>query len=48
MCSPHLDYRYLSDSWDWESMREAVHLCIWLVEHEAFREIVAERVYDWI
>ena len=41
---PDLDYRYLEDPWDRERMREGVRLCIRLLEHEAYREIVAERI----
>ena len=41
---PDLDYRYLEHPWDRQRLREGVRLCIRLLEHEAYREIVAERV----
>ena len=41
---PHLDYRYLTDPWDRERLREAVRLGVRLTEHEAYRDIIAERV----
>ena len=41
---PNLDYRYLVDPWDRERLREAVRICIRLLEHEAFKSIVAERL----
>ena len=41
---PHLDYRYLVDSWDRQRQREAIRICIRLLEHEAFRDIVIGRV----
>ena len=39
---PHLDYRHLSDPWDRQRLREAVRLCAQLVEHEAYRDIIAD------
>ena len=41
---PHLDYRYLSDPWDRERMRQAVRLCVRLAEHEAFKDLLGERI----
>ena len=40
---PYLDYRYLVDPMDRQRMREAVRLCIQLLEHEAFGDMIAER-----
>ena len=40
---PQLDYRYLLEPWDRQRLREAVHLCIRLLEHEAFRDLISER-----
>ena len=37
---PHLDYRYLEDPWDRQRLREAVRLCVRLLEHEAYKNIV--------
>jgi choline dehydrogenase len=41
---PHFDYRYLVDPWDRQRMREGMRLCLQLVEHEAYRDIIAERI----
>ncbi len=41
---PHLDYRYFVDPWDRERMREAVRLCVKLLEHRAYEAVVAERI----
>ena len=41
---PSLDYRYLSDPWDLERMRQAVRLAMRLSEHPAFRDTIIERV----
>jgi choline dehydrogenase-like flavoprotein len=41
---PSLDYRYLEDPFDRQRLREAVHLCLKLAEHEDFRDIIAERI----
>ena len=41
---PFVDYRYLSDSWDVERMRDAVRLGIQLSEHTAFKDIIVGRV----
>ena len=40
---PHMDCRYLAEPWDRERLREAVRLCVRLLEHEAYRDIVAGR-----
>src|SRR6266436_3901127 len=41
---PRLDYRYLEDPWDRQRLREAVRLCARLLKHEAYRDIVAQRL----
>ncbi len=41
---PRLDYRYLEDPWDRQRLRDAVRLCARLLEHEAYQDIVAERL----
>ena len=41
---PYLDYRYLQDPWDRERLRGAVRLCVRLLDHEAFRDIAADRI----
>jgi choline dehydrogenase len=41
---PSLDYRYLSDPWDRERLRQAVRLALRLAEHPAFKDIILERV----
>ena len=41
---PNLDFRYLLNPWDRERLRETVRICIRLLEHEAFKDIVAERI----
>jgi choline dehydrogenase-like flavoprotein len=38
---PQLDYRYLEDPRDRQRLREAVRLCMRLVKHEAYKDIVA-------
>jgi choline dehydrogenase-like flavoprotein len=40
---PHLDYRYMVDPVDRRRLREAVRLCIQLLEHGAFGGMIAER-----
>ena len=37
---PVLDYRYLEDPWDRERMREAVRLCVRLLEHPSYQPLV--------
>ena len=41
---PHMDYRYLVDPWDRQRLRESVRLCIRLLEHPAYRDMIKERV----
>ena len=41
---PKLDYRYLVEPWDRERLREAVRLCVRLLDNEAYRDIVTERI----
>jgi choline dehydrogenase-like flavoprotein len=41
---PYFEYRYLSDAWDRQRMREGIHLCLRMSESPAFREIIAGRV----
>ena len=41
---PHLDYRYLVDPFDRQRVREAVRLAVRLLEHEAYRDIIKERM----
>ena len=41
---PSLDYNYLSDPFDRQRMRDAVHQCLELAEHEDFKDIIEERV----
>jgi choline dehydrogenase len=41
---PSLDYRYLEDPFDRRRLRDAVRLCLTLAEHEAFKDIIQERV----
>jgi choline dehydrogenase-like flavoprotein len=41
---PHLDYRYLEDPWDRQRLRQAVRLCARLLEHDAYQDIVQERL----
>ena len=40
---PRLDYNYLSESSDRQRLREAVRITLDLLQHPAFKEIVAER-----
>ena len=37
---PFLDYRYFQDEWDLQRMREAVRLCLKLLEHDSYRALV--------
>ncbi len=41
---PYLDYRYLEDPWDRQRMREAVRLCIRLLDSDSYRDIIAMRL----
>ena len=42
---PELDYHFLEDPWDLQRLREAVLLSVSMLEHPAYREIVAERIW---
>ena len=39
---PYFNYHYLEDPWDRERLREGVRFCRQLVEHSAYRDIIAE------
>jgi choline dehydrogenase len=41
---PALDYNYLADPFDLSRLREGMHITLDLLDHPAFKEIVAERV----
>jgi choline dehydrogenase len=41
---PQLDYRYLVDPRDRQRLREAVRLCVRLLQHQAFRTIIEGRI----
>ncbi len=41
---PALDYNYLTESFDRERLREAVRIIIDLTNHEALKELIAERI----
>jgi choline dehydrogenase-like flavoprotein len=41
---PFLDYRYLTDPFDRERMREGIRMAAQLGEHPALRELILERV----
>ncbi len=41
---PYFEYRYLSDPWDRQRMRDGIRLCLRLAETPAFRAIVTGRV----
>ena len=41
---PVLDYRYLEDPWDRERMREAVRLCVRLLEHPSYQPLIEEMI----
>ena len=41
---PFLDYNYLQEAFDRQRLREAVHLCLRLAEHEGFKDIIEERI----
>ena len=41
---PYLDYRYLVDPWDRQRIREAIRLCVRMLEHHAFSGIVGDRI----
>ena len=41
---PSFDYRYLEDPWDRQRMREAVRLCLRLVEQQPYQDVIAGRI----
>ena len=41
---PALDYNYLAEPFDRERLREGVRIIIDLIDHEAFKELIAERI----
>ena len=41
---PSLDYRYLSDAWDRERLRQGVRLVIRLSQHPAYADLLRERL----
>ncbi len=41
---PNLDYNYFTEEFDRERMREAVRICSGLGEHEAWSDIIQERI----
>ena len=41
---PRINYHYLEDPWDLKRMREGVRLAVRLAEHEAYEDIVVERI----
>lgn len=41
---PHMHYRYLEDPWDRQRLREAVRLCVRLLQDPAYAAILAQRV----
>ena len=41
---PSLDYRYLSDPWDLERMRQAIRLAVRLSEHPAFKDVIVKQI----
>ena len=41
---PRLDYRFLSDPWDLQRMREGARFSIELLQHRAFKSLVIERL----
>ena len=41
---PQINYHYLEDPWDLKRMREGVRLAVRLAEHQAYGDIVSERI----
>src|SRR5262245_25389793 len=41
---PAMEYRYLDDTWDLQRLREAVRLCVRLLDDAGFRDVFALRV----
>ena len=42
---PRLDYHYLSDPWDLQRVRDGLRLAVDLLQHQAFKSLVIERLY---
>jgi choline dehydrogenase len=40
---PYFNYRYLSDPWDRQRLREGIRLILRLLEHQAYRQIIDHR-----
>ena len=41
---PQFDYRYLSEPWDRQRMRDGVRLCIRLLAHDSYNDLVDRRI----
>jgi choline dehydrogenase-like flavoprotein len=41
---PRIEYRYLETDWDRVRMREAIRLCLQVLEHASFASLVARRI----
>ena len=41
---PHLEYRLLTQPWDRERLRAGVRLCVQLLQHQVFKDIVGQRI----
>ena len=41
---PNLEYHYLEDPWDRQRLREAVRLCVNLLEHQGYKNIIQSRI----
>ena len=41
---PFLNYNYLQEPFDRQRLRDAIHLCLKLAEHEEFKALVEERI----
>ena len=41
---PQIDYHFLREPWDLQRMREGMRLAVRLLEHQAYRDIVLERL----
>ena len=39
---PSMDYHYLEEDWDRERLRESVRLCVSLLQHSAYEDIIQE------
>ncbi len=40
--APSMDYRYLQEDWDRQRLREAVRLCVSILKHSAYENIIDE------